>query len=444
MAYRRRQGMTRASTFKEEVVHRPPDDINPSASPLQSSNSFSASSSLAAQAIRASALSNERNRTKDFAAYEDSSAKSGFWGVLARKAKAILEEEDAEFQQNDLSGGIRSSQLYTTSSGPNQFQQQYQSSDNRMEHPAFRKGLDRITTSLNHLGDTFEKAFEEGRTIVENKTADIRHQIQRRGDHPEGQNQASYSGIKQTRSPDTQIKASRDVAMATAAKAKLLLRELKTVKADLAFAKERCSQLEEENKRLRDSREKGVNRADDDLIRHQLETLLAEKGRLASENSVYARENRFLREVVEYHQLTMQDVVYLSDEETEVYPLCSSPEVARMLSLSPRSSPPPSPPPEDLSSRITPATKEILSAHINPQANKDASRNEVTPSSDISPSVAEVAKTPSVAEEGKTDSVAEESKTDSVAEDSKTESVAEDSKTDSVAEDTKRPPASSA
>jgi hypothetical protein len=43
-----------------------------------------------------------------------------------------------------------------------QFEQQYQSSDNsnRMEHPAIRKGLDRITTSLNHLGDTFEKAFE--------------------------------------------------------------------------------------------------------------------------------------------------------------------------------------------------------------------------------------------------------------------------------------------
>lgn len=41
--------------------------------------------------------------------------------------------------------------------------------------------------------------------------------------------------------------------MATAAKAKLLLRELKTVKADLAFAKERCAQLEEENKHLREN-----------------------------------------------------------------------------------------------------------------------------------------------------------------------------------------------
>jgi cell shape-determining protein MreC len=54
--------------------------------------------------------------------------------------------------------------------------------------------------------------------------------------------------------------------MATAAKAKLLLRELKTVKADLAFAKQRCSQLEEENKILRESCEKGSTADDDDLV----------------------------------------------------------------------------------------------------------------------------------------------------------------------------------
>ena len=56
------------------------------------------------------------------------------------------------------------------------------------------------------------------------------------------------------------------VANAMAAKAKLLLRELKTVKADLAFAKERCAQLEEENKILRESRDKGDNPEDDDLV----------------------------------------------------------------------------------------------------------------------------------------------------------------------------------
>lgn len=49
-----------------------------------------------------------------------------------------------------------------------QFQQPYLSSDNsiRMENPAIRKGLDRITTSLNQLGDTFEKAFEVAKTSV--------------------------------------------------------------------------------------------------------------------------------------------------------------------------------------------------------------------------------------------------------------------------------------
>lgn len=52
-------------------------------------------------------------------------------------------------------------------------------------------------------------------------------------------------------------------------------------------------------------------------MRLQLETLLVEKARLAHENSIYARENRFLREIVEYHQLTMQDVIYL-DERAEV------------------------------------------------------------------------------------------------------------------------------
>lgn len=58
-------------------------------------------------------------------------------------------------------------------------------------------------------------------------------------------------------------------------------------------------------------------------VRLQLETLLAEKARLANENSIYDRENQFLREIVEYHQLTEQDIVYLdegSEEVTEVYP----------------------------------------------------------------------------------------------------------------------------
>ena len=54
--------------------------------------------------------------------------------------------------------------------------------------------------------------------------------------------------------------------MAMAAKIKLLLRDLKTVKADLAFAKEQCAQLEEENRHLQENRERGRSPEDDDLV----------------------------------------------------------------------------------------------------------------------------------------------------------------------------------
>lgn len=396
MAYRRRQGITRASTFKEEI-HYPPDD----------SFSSTSSNSLAAQAIRASAAHRETSLSSaygDSAFYRDSDrlssmgsspfedgsmkndSKYGFWGVLARKAKTIL-EDDSVSQQFETG---RTRPLETSTGG--QFHQPYQSSDNfrKTDNPRLRKGLDAITSSLNQIGDTFEKAFEEGRTMVENKTADIiqetrKLQIRRKGEGQDISWQQSTQPQLQTHQ-ETQLKASRDVAMATAAKAKLLLRELKTVKADLAFAKERCAQLEEENKVLREGRTKGVNAADDDLIRLQLETLLAEKARLAHENSIFARENRFLREIVEYHQLTMQDVVYLDEgieEVTEVYPF-NIPGVSRMLSVSPTSPRSPTSPSE-ISPSVSPkVTKEIL-----PPSNEktDNSRSQVPPNSNISPSV---------------------------------------------------------
>ncbi|CAI8605177.1 unnamed protein product [Vicia faba] len=67
-----------------------------------------------------------------------------------------------------------------------------------------------------------EKAYEDGRTMVESKTADLRSQIRRKGDT----NQASsirnpWQQSDQTQSHsnhETQLKQSRDVALATAAK----------------------------------------------------------------------------------------------------------------------------------------------------------------------------------------------------------------------------------
>lgn len=43
-------------------------------------------------------------------------------------------------------------------------------------------------------------------------------------------------------------------------------------------------------------------------MRLQLEALLAEKSRLAQENASLTRENQSLMQLVEYHQLTSQDL----------------------------------------------------------------------------------------------------------------------------------------
>ncbi|GFP92284.1 hypothetical protein PHJA_001372500 [Phtheirospermum japonicum] len=43
-------------------------------------------------------------------------------------------------------------------------------------------------------------------------------------------------------------------------------------------------------------------------VRLQLEVLLAEKSRLANENANLKRENQSLNQLVEYHQLTSQDL----------------------------------------------------------------------------------------------------------------------------------------
>ncbi|KAJ4832525.1 hypothetical protein Tsubulata_000081 [Turnera subulata] len=388
MAYRRRQGITKASTFKEEIYHRPDkdDDVSSTSttttttrSKLTASHSFSpsttSSATLAAQSIRASGQRRDSplssvsttadsapQRSKVFGAYEETGGRDarGFWNVLARKAKSIIEDDNVS--QVGVAP-LRSSPRFQM---PDNDQQQVRPDGlRRIDSPTFRKGLDKITTSLNQIGDSFERAYEEGRTIMENRTADIRHQIRRKGTNAEEQNQ-EHGGSTSWQQPaqpknqmnhENQLKASRDVAMATAAKAKLLLRELKTIKADLAFAKQRCSQLEDENKLLRESREKGGNAADDDLIRLQLETLLAEKARLARENSVYARENRFLREIVEYHQLTMQDVLYLDegiDDFAEVH------SYSRMLDGSPTSPTSPSSPSENnASTNPPPSTREV-------------------------------------------------------------------------------------
>lgn len=71
---------------------------------------------------------------------------------------------------------------------------------------------------------------------------------------------------------------------------------------------ERSALLEEENRRLRDGYDTGIPPEEDDLVRLQMEALLAEKSRLANENANLNRENQCLRQLVEYHQLASEDL----------------------------------------------------------------------------------------------------------------------------------------
>ncbi|KAL8206014.1 hypothetical protein R6Q57_009565 [Mikania cordata] len=286
MGCRRRHGITRSSTFKEldppNRHHIPTSSSSAPSSPLATRNNH-----------RDSPLSSAHV----FSSFQHTSLQS-----------QNKKTEDKFYMQNPwVDGKIQSAKPQTVYD-----QQQLET---------YRDGShDKRTQDIQ---ETFK---------LQNKKTEVKHDdFFTQNLWPDGKMQPA----KPQTVHEHQLMASRDVAIATAAKAKLLLREIKTVKADLAFAKERSSQLEEQNKILREAREKGDHPTDDDMIRLQLETLLAEKARLANENSVYVRENSCLREIIRYHNLSMQDIVYLDEGIEEVAEV--NPRLSRTLSVSPLS-----------------------------------------------------------------------------------------------------------
>lgn len=73
MAYRRRQGITKSSTFKEEIYHPPDNNVNDNKASFPTfkashSISPSTSQSLAAQAIRASAIHRDSSLSSAYSA----------------------------------------------------------------------------------------------------------------------------------------------------------------------------------------------------------------------------------------------------------------------------------------------------------------------------------------------------------------------------------------
>lgn len=283
----------------------------------------SSSDSSPSSSFTSSPTPSTDQREDDGSPLEDA-ADDSFWSTLSRRAKSVL-EDGTPFRELESKDRKRLHRKLAPEPTTRQIRLSSEGKWKRQDTFALHKGLEAIASSLSLLSDTIGTAIEEGLNLVETKATNYIHVEARNAclkNVPDSitPRKLETSPAKQVSSDekpgltrDTQLKASRDVAMAMATKAKLLLRELKGVKADLTFTRDRCAQLEEENKRLRENVDKGVRHEEDDLIRLQLETLLAEKARLAQENSAYARENQFLHEVVQYHRLTLQDVI-LPDE----------------------------------------------------------------------------------------------------------------------------------
>ncbi|KAK9068959.1 hypothetical protein SSX86_013075 [Deinandra increscens subsp. villosa] len=311
MAYRRRQGLSRSSTFKEGVRY-PPDNDDATTSSAANIPHTASDSRLDSFRSRGAFHSSFKNRSKgsDSTSLRNTNEPGGgFWGVLARKAKAILEDENPK--QSNLRSSVK--QRETVSFLTNNQVQNQDGCSKKMDSATLGMQMDRFTHSLSQIG-------------LENRRKEMKNE-------EKNQDPRMQSAQPQQSNQETKLQTSRDVAIATAAKVKQLMRQLKTVKAELASAEERCCQLEEENKLLLPTHEKRDHPADDDMIRLQLETLLEEKGRLARENSVYAHENRYLREIIDFNQLTMHDLMDEDEDEEvrEVTTTTTSPEASQNM-----------------------------------------------------------------------------------------------------------------
>ncbi|KAI8574536.1 hypothetical protein RHMOL_Rhmol01G0362600 [Rhododendron molle] len=197
------------------------------------------------------------------------------------------------------------------------------------------RGFDSVAQSLSQLSDNLDNALQGARdlsrpptlteiyqsTMEKAKTAEKEPEMSkeedeeesdegRRGQKRKFEEQGDDSPQENEKSPieKGKLNKAKNLAISMATKATSLARELRSIKSDLCFVQERCAILEEENRRLRDGFSKGIRPEEDDLVRLQLEALLFEKSRLANENANLTRENQCLHQVVEYHQITSQDL----------------------------------------------------------------------------------------------------------------------------------------
>ncbi|EXB39372.1 hypothetical protein L484_025067 [Morus notabilis] len=250
-----------------------------------------------------------------------------FWSTLRSRIDALLEDRNSEIPTGNFSPSLDCTLLNVGDSGRAK----------RLKEDALLliRGFDSVAHTLSQLSNNLDTALQGANDLAKPPTlTEIFHSSLKKSeseskeeDSGRQQNQEQPNkGLKRKYSDhcsedqgddsknekeqdptDGKLKKAKNLAVSLATKAASLARELKSIKSDLRFMQERCSVLEEENRGLRDGFSKGTRPEEDDLVRLQLEALLAEKSRLANENANLIRENQCLKQLVEYHQLTSQE-----------------------------------------------------------------------------------------------------------------------------------------
>ncbi|KAK8544938.1 hypothetical protein V6N12_025798 [Hibiscus sabdariffa] len=183
-------------------------------------------------------------------------SKQGFWGSLARKAKSFLDDDDTVQNQFESDGPPKSKLPQSQMPAPELIRIQLipRCPHHNTSNPALQNGIGAIASSLSYIGNAVEHIKKKSSgSAAQNEAAKL----------PQKQQQVQ---IPVQVDQEIQLRHLVMLQMAMAAKAKLLLRELKIVRTDLAFAKERFAQLEEENRNLPENGERGNNPENDDLV----------------------------------------------------------------------------------------------------------------------------------------------------------------------------------
>ncbi|KAI3944008.1 hypothetical protein MKW98_015160 [Papaver atlanticum] len=226
------------------------------------------------------------------------SEKEDYWSTLRNRVDTLLENRQSINQNSEL---------------PVSSSRKDEDEDDCL---LLLRGFDSISSSLIQLKGNLHKALEGARDLSKPSLTEILQndaekseegnkslKKRRHDDESEEQSIENQKGGVELKDnlKNGKLKKAKNLAISMAANAATLAREVKSIRSDLSFMQERCDMLEEENMRLRNGSDRPE---EDDLVRLQLEALLAEKSRLATENANLIRENQCLHQLVEYHQLT--------------------------------------------------------------------------------------------------------------------------------------------